>query len=273
MYAIGLTVHNQEAIIKQNVLSILNNCSYLTKELIINLDGCTDESGHQVLEAFYEYNKNIDTKRILSPIKVTIIQDNNVFETKANNHILQAVDQPYCILVQDDCEISEKFFDMRLAEPMRQFDNVFAVSGRNSHNLDFFKDELEIFYPDCCGAGTYKNRGDIFYMRQVVNRGPLALRMDVVKKLNYFDEIFVPQNQDDHDLCIRAYLLGGYRCGSYAINFFSNPSDGGTRKPEAANWIYPAIQKNWGIMRERYENLYKNVYNVLPRNEERIVVF
>ena len=62
-----------------------------------------------------------------------------------------------------------------------------------------------------------------------VNRGPLMINLKDLKKLNYLDEIYSPQDMDDHDLMFRAHKELGKVCGLYSINFKSDNDWGGTR--------------------------------------------
>ena len=71
--SIVLTVHNQEGIIKK-ILSGIEENTEGSYELIIILDGCTDNSEKDVIE--YVNNSSLKDKTI---IKYT----NNIFENKA----------------------------------------------------------------------------------------------------------------------------------------------------------------------------------------------
>lgn len=269
MHTVGITIHNQENIIERNMRSIINNMSHRVTQFIVNFDGCTDSSESIVHKVLSEPQY----KSWLSTIEIDYIIDDNVFETTANNNILKKVKNPYCLLLQDDIQILEAFWDMKLVKPLTHFKDIWAVSGRNAHNLDFFSNPIEIFYPNVTGDGTIFKNKNILYLRQVINRGPISINMDKFRMINFFDEEFCPQNQDDHDACLRMWFEYKMRCANYNIDFFSNPSDGGTRKPTANTWIYPAIVKNWKLMRERYEFIYKNHQNRIPKDEERMLIF
>ena len=49
-------------------------------------------------------------------------------------------------------------------------------------------------------------------------------------KMDYLDEKYSPQDMDDHDLMFRMRKKLKKVCGSYSIDFESDPSWGGTRK-------------------------------------------
>lgn len=98
---------------------------------------------------------------------------------------------------------------------------------------------------------------DIFAVRCSVNRGPLMIDHSDLKKLNYLDEIFAPQDMDDHDLCCRAYKELGKVVGAYWIDYQSEDKWGGTRVKtgEPASWLLKAHHKNTKIFYERHKDL------------------
>jgi len=243
MISLILTIHNQAEILSRVLTSITQNSSIKLNHIIIILDGCTDNSEFIV--------------RSFPFASSTIIVLNNVFETKANNIGLSLVKNPYTIITQDDCIINEKDWDLRLLKPVLEFKDIFAVTGRTAHNIGCLENGLVFYYDEA--DKVHGSNKDKFYIRQVVNRGPLLLKMDVVKELNYFDEIFYPQSQDDHDLCLKAYKKG-WKCGSYWIDSISDPSWGGTRKGDGI-WIRDAISKNMKIINYRYHDMLLNTWN------------
>ena len=92
-HSIILTVHNKGWLIDKVIQNIYKNTvgSY---ELIVILDGCTDNSEEVVLE-----NVNRDA---------TILYAANVFETTANNIGLRRATGEKVIIVQDDMVITEE---------------------------------------------------------------------------------------------------------------------------------------------------------------------
>lgn len=253
MITLLLTIHNQEAIIEDVIAHAVANAEALEK-IIILFDGCTDRSKEIVM--------NYITNLAYIPIETYDLP--NVFETKANNFGLQKVTSPYAIILQDDCIITEPGYDLKLLEPVK-YPDVFAVSGRNAHNIVPSPTEI-VEYPDVAGWGTKFNEENILYIRQVVNRGPLLLNMDVVRRLNYFDESFAPQSCDDHDLCLRAFKLG-YVCGCRKISFISEPAWGGTRKGDNS-WWQIAFNKNKKIILDRHFNVNDTIGFCLTEERE-----
>ena len=77
-----------------------------------------------------------------------------------------------------------------------------------------------------------------------------------LKKLNYLDEEFAPQDMDDHDLCYRAYKELNKVVGAYWIDYQSDSSWGGTRvSGQPASWLLKAHHKNTKLFYERYKDL------------------
>lgn len=242
MISIILTVFNQQDIIENTLNGIYNNISSLTKEVVIVIDGCTDHSESIIKNYLSNVEKKID-------VSTRVIYTPNVFEVCANNAALKICTQPYSIIVQDDMWISELGFDIRLLKPMLVWDDVFAVSARIAHDNEISNGEM--IHTNGIGVEWTGQGRNQFYIRDSCNRGPLALRMDVVKELNYLDEIYSPLGWDEHDLCTRAYKLGGWKAGVYPIRYRSDLAWGTTRKTSAgvqqSSWV-----KNVKIFMDRH---------------------
>ena len=113
MISINLTIFNKGFLVER-VLSAIKDNTVLDYELIVVLDGCTDNSEANVLKFFNENN-----------INHKIFYADNVFETKANNIAAKNSEGDIIIIVQDDMVIDEKVWDERLIKPIRAFDDVF----------------------------------------------------------------------------------------------------------------------------------------------------
>lgn len=237
MISIILTVHNKQELIERVVRGIVDNTTSKNAELIVIFDGCRDNSEKIV--------NNIDKKELV----YKRIYLPNVFETISNNVGMMASKGEYVIIVQDDMVIEENGWDERLIKPF-VFNDVFAVSARAAHNfLSRKKNQLEVI-SDYIDKNT-ANR-DTYYIRNSVNRGPLALRKSMVMKLGYLDEIYAPYTWDDHDICHRAYNEHKWVSGLYLINYLSENKWGSTRTKSADifNWAY---KKNADIFYDRHK--------------------
>jgi len=251
-----LNVHNKDFLIG-HVLESIKKYTFNNYELIIVLDGCTDNSKH-IVENFKENNKNI---------KIIVTETPNIFETKANNVGLKLATSDFVVIMQDDMILNEADWNKRLQKPFILFDDVFAVTSNCAHNWEFNENSRHIHtninnnyeWSDILNHVDHANKHtitrDIFGVRQCANRGPLMINHSDLIKLNYFDESFEPLDMDDHDLCFRMQEKIGKIVGCYLIDFISEPSWGGTRKDgKTASWLLEANQKNTRIVAERHKN-------------------
>ena len=257
LHSIILTVHNKEFLLDRVLNGIQKNTTG-EYELIIVLDGCTDKSS-EIVEKFVNKNKSIAIKVLETP---------DVFETKANNVGLKEANGEYVIIVQDDMIVDEMGWNRRMEKPFNSFDDVFAVTARTSHNWIYNKDskhigmseDLDDCYCDilthCDHADKTSIPRDTFAVRGSVNRGPLMLKLDDLKTLNYLDEEYAPLDMDDHDLMFRARTELNKVCGCYWINYQSENEWGGTRiNGSPAPWYLKSQHKNVKIFYDRYKDL------------------
>lgn len=253
MHSIVLTVHNKDFLIEQVLNGIYENTEG-PYELIVVLDGCSDNS---------EAIVNSLARKNLT----TILYADNVFETKANNIGLRKSEGKYVTIVQDDMIIKEKGWNKRMEKPF-SFSDVFAVTARTAHDwrINYSSQHMgmEKDLDDCwCDILIHTNHADrsntsrdIFAIRSSVNRGPLMLDNEVLEKLDYLDEIYEPQELDDHDLAYRAFKKFGKVCGCYWIDYQSEYEWGGTRKDGGvSSWLYKANHKNMKILYNRHKDL------------------
>jgi glycosyltransferase involved in cell wall biosynthesis len=263
MHSIILTVHNKEWLIGDVVTGIVQN-TVGDYELILVVDGCTDNSREEIQKALT--NTPTNYKVIFAP---------NVFETKANNLGLKIAKGKYAIIVQDDMIIKEYGWNQRMQKPFDAFGDVFAVTARTAHNWEFNPDtkhlgtdkDLDDCWCDICIHTNHADRTNIsrdtFAVRSSVNRGPLMINREDLKKLNYLDEEFSPQDMDDHDLMYRMHKELYKVCGCYWIDFESKDEWGGTRvSGTPAPWLLKANHKNMKLFYSRHKDLihleYKN---------------
>jgi GT2 family glycosyltransferase len=258
MFSLNLTIHNKDFLIE----SVLNGIIQNTKgkyELIVALDGCTDQS--EFLVKNFLKNTNI---------KYKILYANNIFETRSNNLAAKNSSEDYIIIIQDDMVIKEEGWNLRLVQPIKKFDDIFAVTARTAHSWKINENSKDIHlldfeldrWPDILIHINHADKNcterDIFAIRDSVNRGPLLLKHEIFKKLNYFDEIYAPLDMDEHDLCYRAKSLG-YKSGFYSIDYVSQPEWGGTRENgKTKTWMFQANFKNSKVFIERHKSILMN---------------
>lgn len=268
MHSIILTVHNKEWLIDKVIEGIVSNTTG-HYELIIVIDGCTDNSERVIRDSLLECSVNYQ-----------FIHAPNVFETTANNLGMRSAKGDKVIIVQDDMIILEDGWNLRMEKPFEIFDDVFAVTARCAHNWIFnsntqhlgMKEDLDNCWCDIIDHVDHaeRNQGlprDVFAVRCSVNRGPLMINHSDLKKLNYLDETFAPQDMDDHDLCYRAYKELGKVVGAYWIDYQSEDSWGGTRVETGgpAPWLLKAHHKNTKIFYERHKDLINTRRVILNR--------
>jgi glycosyltransferase involved in cell wall biosynthesis len=258
--SIILTVHNKGYLLPQ-VLNGIKTNTIGHYELIVVLDGCSDNSS-EIINLFKKNNPKIN---------IIITETPDVFETKANNTGLKLASGDIVIIIQDDIIVTEMGWNDRLTKPFRVFDDVFAVTANCAHNWEINpyskhintvdNDGLE--WSDILNHIDHANKNtiarNIFAVRQCVNRGPLAINHSDLKSLNYFDELFAPQDMDDHDLCFRMSEKLNKVVGCYWINFESDINWGGTRvNGQTSQWLLKSNQKNTKIIFERHKDKIKN---------------
>ncbi len=271
--SIILTVHNQENVIKDVLAGIENNTKGYY-ELIMVLDGCTDGTEKAVLD--YMSDSSLADKTIF---KYT----DNIYENRANTIGMKEAIGKYVTIVQDDQVINEEGWNVRMHKPFKAFDDVFAVTARTAHNLMpnpnsrhlGMEEDLDNCWCDILDnvdVAEQRNLSrDVFAVRGSANRGPLMIDLEDLKKLNYMDEAYAPQQLDDHDLMFRMRKQLGKVCGCYWIDFTSEPAWGASRKETTgfseANPVNAASHhKNSKIFYERYKDVF-NEYKIIEDRE------
>jgi len=257
MLSIILTVHDKEFLIHEVLNRIVKNTTN-AYEINVVIDGCNDKSEF-IVDKFIGENKKI---------KINKFNTDDVFETKANNVGLKNSSGEYCIIVQDDMLINEVAWNERLLKPIKQYSDVFAVTGRHSHNWrhnpnsvhQHMLNDLDNCWCDILVATDVAGRENIdrntFAIRDSVNRGPLLIKHEILQKVNYLDEMFAPQDMDDHDLCYRVYKETGLKAGCFWVDVVSESSWGGTRKNGGpAPWLLRSQHKNMKIVWNRHKEL------------------
>lgn len=259
-HSIVLTIHNK-AYLLPRVLDGIKTNTVGEYELIVVLDGCSDNS-KEIVDSFKTDNPNLT---------IIITETPDVFETQANNSGLKLSTGKIVIIIQDDIIVSEMGWNDRLTKPFRVFNDVFAVTANCAHNWEINPNSKHILtsendgyeWSDILTHIDHANKNtiprDIFAIRQCVNRGPLAINHIDLISLGYFDELFSPQDMDDHDLCFRMSEKLNKVVGCYWVNFESEVNWGGTRvNGQTSQWLLKSNQKNTRIVFDRHKDKIKN---------------
>jgi glycosyltransferase involved in cell wall biosynthesis len=254
MISLNLTVHNKEFLLKKCLeqIKITTTGSY---ELVVVLDGCSDKS-ESILDHFIDENKNILVKKLYAP---------DVYETKSNNIAAKNSTGDHIAIIQDDMIINEIGWNERMLKPFHRFDDVFSVTARTSHNWKINPNSSHInletlppgIWSDILIHTDHADRSntsrDIFEIRDSSNRGPLVINHSDFEKIGYFDEIFSPQDMDDHDLHFRVKKEIGKVTGLYWIDYTSETNWGGTRENGITKqWMLDSNHKNQKIIYNRH---------------------
>ena len=141
------------------------------------------------------------------------------------------------MLIQADMIVHEAAFNIRLTLPMDVFLDIMAVSARCTHAADAGMSVGR------CGAdvasrmdtGKLEQGRTVVHIRDTVNRGPLAIRADMLIDMGFLDEQNFYLGQDDHNLCFTAYLMHTWKCAYYPIDFHAPLEDGSTRSKDASS--------------------------------------
>ena len=257
--SIIVTVYQKEHQIGRVIKGIIDNTT-MPFELVVVYDGCTDRS-EEIVNTILSENRCL-----LSDLKTVYTPDVN--EVMANNAGMRSADGTYFILVQDDMEIIERGWEQKLIFPMETWDDVFAVSARNAHSFSCSKSQKIVNYT--CTVSAEPN---VFKIRDAVNRGPVALHSETMRRLNYLDERYAPLYFDDMDLCIRAYKEFNKVCGVYQIqwrNLISTVGPNENAVLSTGGIFKEAAIKNRLLFWERYHNYFAKGTN---HDENRAILF
>jgi hypothetical protein len=139
---------------------------------------------------------------------------------------MQTSNADYVIITQDDDILIEPNFDLKLLKPFQQYEDIIAISGRNSANMI----NKEPWFTDSAGERFGKIPDNEVIIRDISNRGPWMLDLAKAKQINYLDESFAPLDLDDADFCLRAYKEHRWVSGAVNIQLTPrNEANGGTR--------------------------------------------
>lgn len=239
--SIIMPVYNEEKIIKNIINGIINNISDNVKELIIIIDGCTDNSEDIIKETIEAAPENLN---------IILAYTDNVFEVIACNVGFKLSTCDYSLNIQADMLIQEKYFDKRMLKPFWVIPNLLAVSARDAVDTRILNGNLDYYNVAGKDVGTPRN---IFSIRDAINRGPILFDNKKLKEMNYLDEYFAPQESDEVELCIRAYKEKGYLVGSYVIDYYSPPEWGKGRTNITSYLIWEqSLRKNYKMILQRH---------------------
>lgn len=210
---ITISIFNQEEIIERVLYGIFSNTT-TPFNLVLVFDGCTDRTKARALK----YVKRVKPKLM----KDLIVRDTpNLFETRANNFCFKLARTDYLITIQDDMIIKDFGWERRITYPLRKFDDVLAVTGRAALDIGLIGNGKEEYIIKSAKEFNTLSR-NIFAIRDVINRGPIAFRVDYLKYLKYLNDLYAPCAIDDYEISLRAWRDKRWKVGAYWIDFFSH---------------------------------------------------
>ncbi len=232
---IVLSVFNQENLIERVLYGIFKNTS-TPFILIIVFDGCKDKTEERARKYIRHYSPSVMKKFIATHAP-------NVFETRANNIGFKIATSDFMITLQDDMVINEFGWERRLTYPLRKFNDVFAVTSRSAHDIDKIDENYQYYINKAARECDSLSR-NIFAVRDIINRGPIAFNMKYLRTLNFLNEAYAPSDLDDADISLRAWRQHKLRVGAYWINYISPAHWGKARSNDSTMLLGNHISRN-----------------------------
>ncbi len=202
--SIVLSVFNKEKSIQELLRDLWKHTkTYPNWDLHIIFDGCTDKT-----KALAEKTLSFFT------IPVFIYETPNIFEVKSNNLGLKNARGDYCVILQDDNFLSEKYWLEKMIDFMQERPKVAVLGGLagvNFYKLDSDEIGLNKTYFEVHKRIDWledKEKFNFAHEVDAVMRGPIILRKGLLDKYGYLDEIYAPFYDDDMDYCFRMRKLG-----------------------------------------------------------------
>jgi glycosyltransferase involved in cell wall biosynthesis len=167
---------------------------------------------HRIAEVLSEYAKTAGSDRSRGrtiPRHVVNVIRTRVHEIKQKNS------SPYVFSSPTETSISDR--------PTFALQDDFLVTGETGQLGVLMEKKIE---------QKYLEERKIF-IGETVMRGPLLIDKEKLAEIGNWDYGAFFQAYDDHDFCLKAYLLRGFRVGYVPIGFASPASDGTTRKKKS----------------------------------------
>lgn len=187
--SIVVPIYNQEAIIYNNLVSILEHTKDTDYEIIIILDSCSDSSESIVLDIF---KKELTTKYIFLKHIVILKSYITLFETAADNVGFICSQGQYILEIQADIEMTESGYNKKLLIPFLKNNRIIGISGRCCHSFKWEQELIAIgkvgYNYDKCVANIKGIDTNHYYIYETCNRGPLMFDKSKLSKLGYLDE-------------------------------------------------------------------------------------
>lgn len=267
-FSIIIPIYNQEKIIIDNLISIFNNTTEKTYEIILIIDACSDNTENILIDYFNDYD--FTNNKLLTNLLI-LKSEIPLFETSADNLGFFCSSGKYCLEIQADMTMTENGYNMKLLKPFLLDNNIIGMSGRCCHSF-FNHNGIGKLGLDIEKSLNEINNIDkkCYYIYDTCNRGPLLLDKTKLQELGYLDELNYYLDNSDHDLFLRAKLQKNWICGYVPIEFSAPLVNGSTRKPrDKINDYYYNLKKQStknGVDGFLKNNIYKlNRNNIIQK--------
>ena len=227
-FSVVMPIHNQGGVISRVLSSIIVNTIGMY-EMILILDGCTDNTKQELIQWLNTVN------RPQSLVKIYVHENPmGIFETSCDNQGFVLSRGEFIVEIQADMQVLSMGYNIILATPLVIFEDLIAISGRCCHGLNLNTPGNSA---GKIGMTTEKphviNSFECFnnvVLSHTVNRGPLVLRRSMVEELGYLDEEHYVLGNDEHDMFSRAWVEKQWRTGFVPVEVYSPQQWGSTRK-------------------------------------------
>ena len=197
--SIIVVLYNQAPLTFRCLCSVAREL-YTSYEMIVVDNGSTD-----------------DTSRVLDSLEGAKILRNptNLFFSRAVRQGAELAKAKYILLLNNDALLQEGAVEYAL-ETLESAEDIGAVGGRILLSEKVLQEAGSIIWRDgtCLGfgRGEYPEKPEFMFQRDVdyCSGAFLLLRHDLFKRLDYFDENFMPAYYEETDLCMRL-KKAGYR--------------------------------------------------------------
>ena len=227
-YSVLLNVYNSEMKLRIVLVQLLKMTTG-PWELIISLDGCTDNSLDVVKKTWRSFNagagwpecpyavdfvepqrvwqsgQNLDSsqgdigrecmlgKSSLVHLRIIVVPKVGLFATASDSLKMKNAVGTYFILHDDDILQTVHGWNVKLTWPLEKWQDVFSISARCAHGFLDGKEGGPYTGNKCKNSlnlqGTSREERCFFFVRDSGNRGALALRSAMVRQIGYMDEI------------------------------------------------------------------------------------
>lgn len=232
-YGIVLSVHNEAKSLRHTLRPLLQLTTGFW-DLVMMLDDTNDNSAEVIAAELASYatrpvGLRFSTRRLISA-RVLRAGAPGLFEVAALNVGFQLLaPTEYYVALQADMLLGEVGWNHFLSLPLRQYRDLFVISGRCAHGYPTGSVAVDAagmcsrrFFWRLSKQELSTARASGVFVRDSANIGPFLVRADAMQALGFFDEAHYHLGGGfEHDLCVRGFALLGLRSGYFAIDVYT----------------------------------------------------